>query len=43
MVKNKMQDDKSIGGPNEKKNEEATFNMVMIVTTKSKTLDEVGF
>jgi hypothetical protein len=43
MVKNEMQDDKSIGGRNEKKNEEAIFNMVMVVTTKSKAFEEVAF
>jgi hypothetical protein len=32
-----------MGGPSEKKNEEATINMVMAVTTISKALEEVAF
>jgi hypothetical protein len=43
MVKNKMLDDKSIGGPSEKKNEEATINTVTVVTTKSKAFEEITF
>jgi hypothetical protein len=43
MVNNKMQNDKSTGGPSEKKNEEAIVNTIMIVTTKSKALKEVAF
>lgn len=34
---------KSIVGPNEKKNEEAIVNMVMAIITKSKALEEVAF
>lgn len=43
MVKKKVQDLKSMGGPSEKKNEEATINMVMVITTKNKALEEVAF
>jgi hypothetical protein len=43
MIKNKMQDDKSIGGASEKKNEEATINTILVVTTKSKAHEEVTF
>ncbi len=38
-----MQDDKSIGGPSEKKNEEATINTILVVTTKNKAHEEVTF
>lgn len=43
MVRKKTQYHKSMGGPNEKKNEEATINMVMAITTESKVLEEVAF
>ncbi len=43
MVNNKMQNDKSTGGPSEKKNEEAIVNTIMVVTTKSKASKEVAF
>jgi hypothetical protein len=32
-----------MGGPNEKKNEEAIINMVMAITTRSKAHEEVAF
>jgi hypothetical protein len=32
----------STRGPSEKKNEKATINMVMVVTTNSKALEEVA-
>jgi hypothetical protein len=43
MIRKKTQNHKSIGGPNEKKNEDVTVNMVMVVTTRSKALEEVAF
>jgi hypothetical protein len=43
MERNKTQDHKSMGGPNEKKNEEATVNMAMTITIKSKAHEEVAY
>lgn len=43
MIRKKTQNHKSTRGPNEKKNEEVTINMVMVVTTRSKALEEVAF
>ncbi len=43
MVRKKAQDHKVMGGFNEKKNEEATTNMVMVATTKSMAPKEVVF
>jgi len=42
MVRKKTQDHKSMGGLSEKKNEEATINMAMAITIRSKALKEVG-
>ncbi len=43
MVRKNVQDHKMTMGPNEKKNEEANVNMVMVVTTRSKVHKEVIF
>jgi hypothetical protein len=43
MVRKNVQDHKMTRGPNEKKNEEANVNMVMVVTTRSKVHKEVIF
>jgi hypothetical protein len=43
MEKNKTHDHKSTGGLSEKKNEEATVNMAMTITIKSKPHEEVAY
>jgi hypothetical protein len=43
MVRKETQYHKSMGGPNEKKNEEAIVNMVMVVINRSKVHEEVAF
>jgi hypothetical protein len=43
MIRKKTQNHKSTRGPNEKKNEKVTVNMVMVVTTRSKAPEEVAF